>query len=182
MMQQTTTAHGRTFQLLLGEDAIRERVQQLGLMIRERYEGRRPLFLGVLNGAFVFAADLIRAAGIECEISFIKLSSYRGTKSSGQVATVIGLEVDLAGREVILVEDIVDSGKTLHSLLPELKELGPASVAIAAFLLKPDALVYPVSIDFLGFDIPDKFVIGYGLDYDGLGRNLPGIYQLEEAS
>ncbi len=164
---------------LLAAD-IQARVQQLGKAIKKRYADQNPLFLGVLNGAFVFAADLLRACDFDCEISFIKLSSYRGTQSTGDVATLIGLEQSIAGRHVIIVEDIVDSGRTMHSLLPDLEKLGVASAEICTLLLKPDALEFDVDVRYVGFKIPSKFVVGYGLDYDELGRNLPDIYQLAE--
>ena len=113
-------------------------------------------------------------------MSFIKLASYKGTKSSGQVITAIGLDTDLHGRHVIIVEDIVDTGKTLNEFLPQLEHQQPASLKIAALLQKPEATVYPIKVDYVGFLVPNKFLLGYGLDYDGLGRNLPSIYQLRE--
>ncbi len=177
-MSDIVQAHGLSFKPLLTESQIRARIAELGAAITAKYEGRQPLFLGVLNGAFVFAADLIRACRLHCEISFIKLSSYRGLESSGSVSTLIGLDEEVAGRPVILVEDIIDTGKTLSAFLPALATLEPASIEIAALLLKPDALQTPLEVQYLGFEIPDDFVIGYGLDYDGLGRNLPGVYQL----
>jgi hypoxanthine phosphoribosyltransferase len=134
--------------------------------------------LGILNGAFIFAADLLRGMTIECELTFIKLSSYRGTGTTGKVQTVLGLDMDLTGRHIIIVEDIVDTGLTLHNFLSSLANDKPASVAIASAFFKSEALQHPLSINYLGFDIPDKFIIGYGLDYDGLGRNLPDVYQL----
>lgn len=177
-MSDTVRAHDLSFELFLSENLIQERVREMGAAIAAKHQRHTPLFLGVLNGAFVFAADLIRACGIDCNISFIKLSSYQGTRSTGALSTLIGLEEDVQGRDIILVEDIIDTGHTLHSFIPDLRRLEPRSIEVATLLLKPDALVYPVHIDYLGFEIPDKFVIGYGLDYDGLGRNLPGIYQL----
>ncbi len=177
-MDDLVKAHDLPFELFISEAQIEKRVRELGKAIEADYKGKKPLLLGVLNGAFVFAADLIRASEIDCEISFIKLSSYRGLQSSGEVETLIGLDIDVNGRDIIIVEDILDSGKTLHYFLPELIKLQPASVALAIFLVKPEALEYPIHIDYQGFEIPNKFVIGYGLDYDGLGRNLRGIYQL----
>ena len=179
-MKSLVKLHDLSFGPFLSEQAIQSRVQELGRLIKEKHEHTKPLFLGVLNGSFIFAADLIRTCDFDCEISFIKLSSYRGTKSSGSVATVIGLEEDIKGRKVIIVEDIIDSGRTMHKLVPELKKLGAESVEIAALLVKPDAMEFKVPIDYLGFSIPIKFVVGYGLDYDGLGRNLKEIYQLVE--
>ena len=175
---KTVQAHDLHFSLFLTEEDIQRRVQELGARLRAQYGDKRPVFLGVLNGSFMFAADLVRAFGADCELSFIKLSSYRGLQSTGDVSTLIGLETDLNDRHVIILEDIVDTGKTLYSLLPDLQKLQPASIAIAALLQKPDMLEFPLEVQYVGFSIPPHFVIGYGLDYDGLGRQLPAIYQL----
>ncbi len=177
---ETINVHGLDFQPFLSPEAIQERVKTLGAEIRAAYAGKRPLFLGLLNGAFVFAADLVRAADIECEISFVKLSSYAGLSSSGTVNTLIGMDIDLTDRHVILVEDIVDTGRTLTEFKTQLQAQATASVAIATLLLKPDALQMPLSPEYVGFSIPNKFVIGYGLDYNQLGRALPGVWQLVE--
>lgn len=159
---------------------ISEQINKLATDLNRDYEGKRPLFIAILNGSFMFAADLFKAVTIEAEICFIKLASYKGTKSTGNVITSIGLDEPLQGRHVIIVEDIVDTGKTLHEFLPQLFNQQPASLKIAALLHKPDALAYPVKIDYLGFNVPNKFLLGYGLDFDGLGRNLKEIYQLVE--
>jgi hypoxanthine phosphoribosyltransferase len=172
--------HDKNFVPYLRAEVIAEKVLQLALQISKDYEGKRPLFLAVLNGSFLFAADLFRNLTIEAEISFIKLASYKGTTSTGNVITAIGLEESLHERHIILLEDIIDTGKTLHGFIPQLEHQGPASIRIAALLTKPEALQYPVHADYTGFEIPNKFVVGYGLDYDGLGRNIPEIYQLEE--
>jgi hypoxanthine phosphoribosyltransferase len=179
-MSRIVVAHELRFQPFISTSDIQRRVGELGARISHDYQRRRPVMLAVLNGAFVFAADLARACDIDCEISFIKLSSYQGTRSSGQVANLIGLDAKVEGRPIIIIEDIIDSGRTLYHFLPELRSLKPESVAIAALLFKPSALEFDVRIDYVGFEIPPKFVIGYGLDYDGLGRNLPAIYQLIE--
>jgi len=175
----TIQVHDKKFVPYLSAQAIGEKVRELAARISEDYKGKRPLFLAVLNGSFLFAADIFRNLEIEAEISFIKLASYKGTTSSGNVITAIGLEESLHDRHVILLEDIIDTGKTLHEFLPQLEHQGPASIRIAALLTKPEALKYPVHADYTGFAIPNKFVVGYGLDYDGLGRNIPEIYQLE---
>lgn len=159
---------------------IQEQVQRLGEELNRDYEGKCPLFIAILNGSFMFASDLFKELTIEAEICFIKLASYKGTKSTGQVITSIGLDEFLKGRHVVIVEDIVDTGKTLHEFLPQLVNQQPATLKIASLLHKPDALTYPVEIDYLGFNVPDKFLLGYGLDYDGLARNLKEIYQLVE--
>ena len=148
------------------------------MAISKDYAGRRPLFISILNGSFMFAADLFKQLSIEAELCFIKLASYKGLKSSGNVVTSIGLEDDLFGKEVIIVEDIVDTGKTLHNFLPKLQHQQPKSLKIATLLHKSEATEYPLELNYIGFDIPNKFVVGYGLDYDGLGRNLKEIYQL----
>lgn len=170
--------HDKTFETFLSEETIQKRVKELAAKINDDYKGKRPLFIGVLNGAFMFAADLFKHVEVNAEICFIKLVSYHGTKSTGKVVTSIGLMEDVFGRDVILVEDIVDTGKTLHEFLPTLIHQQPASLKIAALLHKPEATIHPLTIDYLAFSIPDKFVVGYGLDYDGLGRNLKEIYQL----
>jgi hypoxanthine phosphoribosyltransferase len=160
-------------------EQINVQVEKLAVDLNRDYAGKRPLFIAILNGSFMFAADLFKAVTIEAEISFIKLASYKGTKSTGNVITSIGLDEPLQDRHVIIIEDIVDTGKTLYEFLPQLINQQPASLKIAALLHKPEALAYPVKIDYLGFSVPNKFLLGYGLDFDGLGRNLKEIYRLE---
>ncbi|MGZ4049185.1 MAG: hypoxanthine phosphoribosyltransferase [Bacteroidia bacterium] len=170
--------HDKEFIPYLSANEIEEQVKRVASEINRDYEGKKPLFIAILNGAFIFAADLFKHITIEAEISFIKLASYKGIKTSGNVLTAIGLDADLHKREVIIIEDIVDTGKTLFHFLPQLQHQNPTSLKIASLLHKPDALQHPLKIDYLGFNIPNKFVIGYGLDYDGLGRNIKEIYQL----
>ena len=170
--------HDKSFEIYLPASTIQQRVSELAEQINRDYAGKRPLFIAILNGSFMFASDLFKQLTIEAELCFIKLASYKGMKSSGNVVTSIGLEDDLFGRDVIIVEDIVDTGKTLHNFMPKLLHQQPRSMKIAALLHKPEATAYPLSLDYVGFDIPNKFVVGYGLDYDGLGRNLKEIYQL----
>lgn len=179
-MENCIVTHGLSFRILIEEAAIRQRILELGRQISERYRGQRPLFLAVLNGAFVFAADLVRACEMECEISFIKLKSYQGIQSTGSITEHIGLEEPVKGRPVILVEDIIDSGRTLSAFLPRLRQEQPASVEVATLLFKPEALLHELQVDYVGFSIEPRFVIGYGLDYDGLGRNLRDIYVLAD--
>lgn len=174
--------HDKNFDTYLSEQQIQEKIKDIAAQINDDYKDKRPLFIAILNGSFMFAADLFKYLTIDAEISFIKLVSYKGMKSSGNVITSIGLEADLFGREVIIVEDIVDTGKTLHEFLPKLDHQQPKSLKIAALLHKPEALQFPLKIDYLGFSIPNKFVVGYGLDYDGLGRNFKEIYQLVPGS
>ena len=170
----------KKFQPYLKAQEIHEQISKLATQINQDYLGKRPLFISILNGSFMFAADLFKELTIDAEICFIKLASYKGTRSTGNVITSIGLDEPLKGRHVVIVEDIVDTGKTLSEFLPQLQNQQPASLKIAALLHKPDALVYPITIDYLGFNVPNKFLLGYGLDYDGLGRNLKEIYQLVE--
>lgn len=170
--------HDKRFGPFLSEEDIQQQVKKIADAINSDYEGLRPMFIAILNGSFMFAADLFKHITIDAEICFIKLASYKGTTSSGQVITAIGLDIDIIGRDIIILEDIVDTGKTLTEFLPQLLHHQPASMKIAALLHKPDAVKFPIRIDYLGFSIPNKFVVGYGLDYDGLGRNLKEIYQL----
>ena len=172
--------HDKNFEPYLSSQDILAAVKRLSAEISRDYDGKRPLFIAILNGAFMFASDLFKGVTIEAEISFIKLASYKGTKSTGRVLTAIGLDADLYQRHVIIVEDIVDTGKTLDQFLPKLTHQQPASLKICALLHKPEATINPIKIDYLGFTIPNKFVVGYGLDYDSLGRNLPEIYKLAE--
>ena len=148
--------------------------------INRDYAGKRPLLLGVLNGCFMFVAELMRNLEIECEISFVKLSSYQGTNSTGVVREVLGLTESIAGRDVIIVEDIVDTGYTMQSMLETLGTRNPASIKIASLFVKPSRLKVPVDVEYSVFTIPDRFIVGYGLDYDGLGRNLPDVYDVVE--
>jgi hypoxanthine phosphoribosyltransferase len=173
------TLHGKTFDTYLSEKEIQEKVRSIAEALNRDYEGKRPLFIAILNGSFMFAADVFKNLSIDAEICFIKLASYKGMKSSGSVITAIGLDVDLFNRDVVILEDIVDTGKTLSEFLPKLDHQQPKSLKIAALLHKPEATQYPLKIDYLGFSIPNKFVVGYGLDFDGLGRNLKEILQLK---
>ena len=169
----------KTFEPYLKEAAIQEKITELAGQLNKDYAGKRPLFLSILNGSFLFTADLFKQITIEAEVSFIKLASYKGTSSTGNVITAIGLDINVKDRHIVILEDIIDTGKTLHHYLPQLDSMQPASVKIAVLLNKKEALQYPVQVDYSCFDIPNKFVVGYGLDYDGLGRNSKDIYQLK---
>lgn len=165
----------------LENEKIQARIKELGKQITEECRGQRPLFLCVLNGAFPFASDLFRTVQLpDAEISFIRLKSYEGTSSTGVVKEVIGLNEDISGRTVIVVEDIVDTGKTIANLVKSLKEKNPSDVKIATLLFKPQSLQTDVNPDYVGFEIPSDFIIGFGLDIDGLARNLPDIWVLSE--
>lgn len=159
---------------------IDKRIGELADQLNADYAGKRPIFIAILNGSFMFASDLFKKINIDAEICFIKLASYKGTRSTGNVITSIGLDEPLKDRHVVIIEDIVDTGNTLHKFLPQLYNQQPASLKIASLLHKPEALEYPIVIDYLGFSVPNKFLLGFGLDYDGLGRNLAEIYQLVE--
>ncbi|MVT10804.1 hypoxanthine phosphoribosyltransferase [Chitinophaga tropicalis] len=172
--------HDKKFQPYIGEQQLQERIREISAALSNDLKGKKPLFIAILNGSFMFAADVFKNLTIEAEISFIKLVSYKGTKSTGNVVTSIGLDEDLYGRTVVILEDIVDTGKTLSQFLPQLEHQQPEKLLIASLLTKPEAMKYPIKIDYLGFSVPNKFLLGYGLDYDGLGRNLPEIYQLVE--
>ena len=162
------------------EAEIKERVKVLAQQISKDMEGKVPLFLGVLNGAFIFAADLMRELTIPSEISFVKLASYQGTTSTGKINEVLGINEDLSGRTVIIVEDIVESGQTMKRMIESIGTRNPASVHICTLFLKPDKLKEDLDIDYVAFRIPDDFIIGYGLDYDHLGRELREIYTIVE--
>lgn len=172
--------HDKDFVPYLSAEEIVGEVKNLAEKISSDYNGKRPLFISILNGSFMFSADLFKHLQIEAEVCFIKLASYKGTKSSGQVVTAIGLDIDLHGRDIIILEDIIDTGKTLSHFLPQVLHQQPASLKVAVLLHKPEATVFPVKIDYTCFSIPNKFVLGYGLDYNGLGRNLAQLYQLKE--
>ena len=168
----------KTFKTSITEAEIKERVKQLAAQISHDMEGKNPLFLGVLNGAFIFAADLMREITIPCEISFVKLASYQGITSTGKVHEVLGINEDLTDRHVIIVEDIVDTGRTMRQMIESLGTRHPASVHICALFVKPDKLETELDIDYVCFSIPNDFIVGYGLDYDQQGRNLKEIYTL----
>jgi len=174
------TVHDKVFTPFIVKERIQQRISELAAEINKEYAGKNPLMIGILNGSFIFAADLFRELTIEAEISFIKLASYKGTSSTGHVVTAIGMEEDLHGRHIVIVEDIIDTGTTLHSFLPEIHHRQPASVKIATFLTKPAALKHDITAAYTAFEIDNKFVVGYGLDYNGLGRNLPDLYILKE--
>lgn len=173
------TIKDKTFVPFITADAIQERIQELASQIEQEYADKQPLFVVVLNGAFVFAADLIKHLTIPCEITFIRMASYAATESTGQIKQILGLYESIASRDLIVVEDIVDTGLTISEICDQLRAQGPASIAIATLLFKPAALRKNIPLDYVGFEIENRFVLGYGLDYDGLGRNTPDILVLE---
>jgi hypoxanthine phosphoribosyltransferase len=170
--------HDKQFEILLENDTICKRTRLIGIQLNVAFENRCPVFVGVLNGSFLFMADLLKEIDISCEVGFIRVASYHGTESSGEIQEAFGLPNDLAGRDVIIIEDIVDTGLTLNYILEKVHAQQPASVTACSLLFKPAALKKPIKeLNYVGFEIPNEFVVGYGLDYNGLGRNLKDIYR-----
>jgi hypoxanthine phosphoribosyltransferase len=177
MPQATISLHNKEFTPYLTEAELAAAVRRVAQQLTADYAGKTPLFVAVLNGSFMFAADLMKEVALDCEISFIRVASYQGTSSTGQVKEILGLQDSVEGRHVVILEDIVDTGHTMQMLLAQLGAQQPASLEVATFLIKPDALEVPLNIKYQGLAIPNKFVVGYGLDYDGLGRNYRDLYQ-----
>lgn len=175
---QTIQVKDKSFSLFIPEDKILKEVKRIAAQINKDYEGQEPVFLAVLNGSFIFAADLLKEVNLPCEISFVKLASYQGVSTTGEIREVIGLNTDLTGRPVIIIEDIVDTGLTMAHMLEELKKQNPASIDICALLLKPGKVQVDLDIKYCCLQIPNDFIVGYGLDYDGYGRNSRDIYTL----
>jgi hypoxanthine phosphoribosyltransferase len=163
------------FEEYISEIQIQERVKAIALELNTKYAGKDPLFLGILNGSFMFIADIFKNVQIPCEVSFLKINSYHNTSSTEKIKELIGLNQSIEGRHVVILEDIVDTGRTLDYILKTIQERKPASVEVATLLYKPTALVIPVQIDYVGFEIENQFVLGYGLDYNGYGRNHNSI-------
>lgn len=174
------TVKDKSFKPYISEEDLQASIKDVATQINTDYKGSEPLFLGVLNGSFMFFADLLKSVDLECKVSFVKLASYEGTSTTGKVNELIGLSESIEGRDVIIVEDIVDTGNTLVKLHDILSKGNPKSIKIATLLYKPEAYKKDHSIDYVGLEIPNAFVLGYGLDYDGLGRNLSSIYVLNE--
>ena len=170
----------KTFKTSIPEAEILKKVQVVADRLNKDYEGKTPVFLAVLNGAFIFAADLMRMITVPSEISFVKYASYEGTSSTGSMKTLMGLNQDLAGRHVVIVEDIVDSGFTMSHMIEDLKKMNPASVEVCSLLVKPGNLKVDLDINYAVMEIPNDFIVGYGLDYDQEGRNLRDIYTIVE--
>ena len=168
----------KSFRVSIPEAEIKSRVKAVAEQINKDLEGKNPLFLCVLNGSFIFAADLSRDITIPSNISFVKLASYQGTISTGKVQEVIGLNEDISGRTVVIVEDIVDTGRTMRQMIESLGTRNPESVHICALFVKPDKLEEPIDVEYAAFSIPDDFIVGYGLDYDQDGRGLKDVYTI----
>ncbi len=172
--------YDKTFRLSIPEEELFKAIDRMASEITRDYKDKDPIFLAVLNGAFIFASDLFKKLSFPCSISFVKLASYHGTSTSGSVKKLIGLNEDLKGREIIILEDIIDSGLSMKTLIPQIEELNPVNIRIASLLFKPEAFKGDYSIDYIGMSIPNDFIVGYGLDYNGYGRNLKQIYTLVE--
>jgi hypoxanthine phosphoribosyltransferase len=168
----------KSFKELISEKELSERIRVLAEKINKDFAGKEVVFLGILNGAFLFAADLFKHIDLKAKISFVKLASYEGTKSSGTIKELIGWNEDIKNKYIIVIEDIVDTGNTLERIVDELVIRKASGIKIATLLFKPEAYTKDIPLDYVGFEIPNDFVIGYGLDYDGYGRNFPSIYTL----
>lgn len=174
----TIKVKDKEFKLSIRAEEINAAIERLALQLNRDLEGKNPIFLVVLNGAFIFAADLYRKIEIDSEISFVKLASYSGTESTSEVKELIGLNEKLRGRMIVILEDIIDSGTTMQYLMSKLMYLGAAEILLVALLFKPSAFRENFRIDYLGMEIPNDFIVGYGLDYDGFGRNYADIYKI----
>ena len=172
------TIKDKTFETSMSEAEIKQRVKEVAQQMSRDLEGKNPLFLAILNGAFIFAADLMREMTIPCEISFVKLASYQGTTSTGTIQEVIGINEDLTGRTVVILEDIVESGLTIKRMMEQIGTRHPASVQVCTLFFKPDRLKEDLKLDYVAFEIPNDFILGYGLDYDQQGRELRDLYTL----
>ncbi len=174
--------HGHTFKVKITAAEIQKAVADTARQINADLKGKKPLFLAVLNGSFMFASDLMKKVNIECEISFMKVASYEGTSSTGEIKQLIGISEEIKGRTIVVIEDIVDTGTTIENIWKLLKDQGAAEVKIATLLFKPEAYTKSVPIEYAAIVVPNDFLLGYGLDYNGLGRNLADIYVLDYAS
>lgn len=176
----TIEVKDKVFAVSIPEDKILKEIDRIAAELNHDLEGKKPLFLCVLNGSFMFAADLFRRINIPAEISFVKLASYEGTSSTGVIKEVIGLSEDIAGRTIVVIEDIIDTGCTMQKLLKDLGTRSPEAVHVCTLLLKPEKLKVELDVKYVALEIPNDFIVGYGLDYDGYGRNLRDIYTVVE--
>ena len=174
----TIQVKDREFEVFLKEEDIQKEIKRVAAEINRDYVGKEPLFLCILNGSFMFAADLLKDVNIPCNVSFVKVSSYQGTATTGKVKELMGLQADVEGRHIIIVEDIVDTGYTMRDVLDSLAQKKAASVQVCALLCKPDKLKVDINLKYLAMNIPNGFIVGYGLDYDGFGRNSRDIYKI----
>lgn len=176
----TVKLHDKTFKPFLSEKEIQTAIQKLAVEIQKDYQDLNPIFIGILNGSFLFTADLVREFTGDCEVTFLRMASYEGTNSTGKVQTVMGIKESLKDRHVVIIEDIVDTGNTVEKLFEVLTKEQPASLKIATLLYKPNAYKKDIPIDYVAKIVGNEFLVGYGLDYDGLGRNLKDIYIINE--
>ena len=179
-MENKLTLKDKTFRVLISAEEIDAAVDRVASALNERYKGRTPVFVGVLSGAFLFLSDLVRKVTFNNQVTFVKISSYEGTESSGEVKQQLGIDCDIEGRDVILVEDIVETGHSMNYLLDYIKSRKPASISICTLFFKPDKFLYEYKIDYTALSIGNEFIVGYGLDYNQLGRNLKDIYVVDE--
>lgn len=179
-MENKIKLHDKTFRVLIPAEEIDKAVTRVAEQLNERYEGRTPIFLGVLSGSFLFLADLVRKVNFENQLAFVKISSYNGTESTGNVKQLIGVDFDIEGRDIIIVEDIVETGHSMNYLLDYLGKKNPASISICTLFFKPEKFLYEYNIDYTALSIGNEFIVGYGLDYNQLGRNLKDIYVIDE--
>ena len=169
--------HNKQFEPYLSAARLAAAIEELATQLNQDYADKTPLFVAVLNGSFMFAADLLKVLNIPCEISFIRVASYQGTSSTGKVQEVLGLTEEIRGRHVVILEDIVDTGHTMRMLLDTLGDKQPASLEVVSLFMKPECLQHELFIRYVGLSIPNDFIVGYGLDFDGLGRNYPDVYK-----
>ncbi|MCB9195056.1 MAG: hypoxanthine phosphoribosyltransferase [Flavobacteriales bacterium] len=175
-MNNTIKLHDKEFRPYIPSEKIQDVIQTLAKRINEDYKDKHPIFIGVLNGSFLFTADLVREFEGNCDVSFVKMASYEGTNTTGTVNELIGLKEDVSNRHLVVLEDIVDTGNTLEKIVDVLKAKNPASLKIATLLFKPKAYQKTIPVDYAAMEVGNEFLVGYGLDYDGLGRNLKDIY------
>jgi hypoxanthine phosphoribosyltransferase len=180
-MNKEVIVDGRSFELYINKEEIQKINRDLGERLNQYYKGKSPIIISVLDGAFMFTADLMRYFDFDHELSFVKLKSYSDTKSTGEVKEMLPLQVDVSNRDVLIVEDIVDTGTTLFEFVNKLKLSNPLSVKVCTLLYKPLAIKFPLVLDFVGKEIPNDFVIGYGMDVNGLGRNFSDLYKIKES-
>lgn len=179
-MENKIKLQDKTFRVLISAEEIDKAVSRVADQLNERYQGRTPIFLGVLSGSFLFLADLVRKVNFESQLAFVKISSYDGTESTGNVKQQFGVDFDIEGRDIIIVEDIVETGHSMNYLLDHLRKKNPASISICTLFFKPEKFLYEYDIDYTALSIGNEFIVGYGLDYNQLGRNLKDIYVIDE--
>ena len=170
----------KSFKPFISNEVLQENISRVAKQMNEELADKNPLFIGELNGSFMFIGDLMKYVTIPCEVTFIKFASYEGTHSTGTVKEIFGLTESVEGRTVVILEDIVDTGRTMERLIADLQKKNPAEIKIASLLVKPEAIICDVTVDYTVMEIPNDFIVGYGLDYDGFGRNLKDIYVIND--